>query len=106
MTSGKMRDTLHLTTKLPMYIVILFTELRISKQKTDKNSRKRSASGYLLSASFLVTILVTENQRHAYIHMTQCVLETDTLTFFCPQWGHRVVRSCWLNFQCRDVLLI
>ena len=27
-------------------------------------------------------------------------------TFALPSWGGRVVRWCWVNFQCRGVLLI
>ena len=26
--------------------------------------------------------------------------------FLIPWWGGRVVRRCWINFQCRGVLLI
>ena len=31
---------------------------------------------------------------------------TDRFPYYCDRGGGRVVRGCWVNFQCRGVLLI
>ena len=51
-------------------------------------------------------ICLMNDKSHTYLHPATGNFSSLDLSLCHPSGGGRVVRRCWVNFQCRGVLLI